>query len=70
MAGEPDPPVPSTQEFSPVPTQAAKPPSTRLTPSQEQVEPIEAGTPVIVAGIGEGLILDVRRAEAPAPVTA
>jgi membrane-bound serine protease (ClpP class) len=33
--------------------------------------PIEVGTPVVVAGIGEGLILDVRRsAEAAAPVTA
>jgi membrane-bound serine protease (ClpP class) len=32
--------------------------------------PIEVGTPVVVAGIREGLILDVRRAEAPAPVTA
>jgi len=38
--------------------------------ARSEDEPIEAGTPVIVAGIGEGLILDVRRAEAPAPVTA
>jgi len=38
--------------------------------ARSEDEPIEAGTPVIVAGIGEGLILDVLRAEAPAPVTA
>ena len=38
--------------------------------ARSEDEPIEAGAPVIVAGIGEGLVLDVRRAEAPTPVTA
>jgi membrane-bound serine protease (ClpP class) len=38
--------------------------------ARSEDEPIESGTPVIVAGIGEGLVLEVRRAEAPAPVTA
>jgi membrane-bound serine protease (ClpP class) len=39
--------------------------------ARSEDEPIEVGTPVVVAGIGEGLILDVRRsAEAAAPVTA
>jgi membrane-bound serine protease (ClpP class) len=38
--------------------------------ARSEDEPIESGTPVIVAGIGDGLVLDVRRAEAPAPVTA
>jgi membrane-bound serine protease (ClpP class) len=39
--------------------------------ARSEGEPIEVGTPVVVAGIGEGLILDVRRAaEAGAPVTA
>jgi membrane-bound serine protease (ClpP class) len=38
--------------------------------ARSEDEPIESGTPVIVAGIGEGLVLDVRRAEAPTPVTA
>jgi membrane-bound serine protease (ClpP class) len=38
--------------------------------ARSENEPIEAGTPVVVAGIGEGLVLDVHRAEAAAPVTA
>jgi membrane-bound serine protease (ClpP class) len=39
--------------------------------ARSEDEPIEVGTAVVVAGIGEGLILDVRRAaEAAAPVTA
>jgi membrane-bound serine protease (ClpP class) len=39
--------------------------------ARSEDEPIEVGTPVVVAGIGEGLVLDVRRAaEAAAAVTA
>src|SRR5438132_12435820 len=38
MAGESDPPPPSTKEFSPAPTQDAKPPSTRLSPFSESSE--------------------------------
>jgi membrane-bound serine protease (ClpP class) len=38
--------------------------------ARSEDDPIEVGTPVVVAGIGESLVLDVRRAEAPAPVTA
>jgi serine/threonine protein kinase len=38
MAGNSDPPTPSTKEFSPAPTQEGKPPSTRQSPLPERPE--------------------------------